>query len=117
MSSTTSGNAMVFRLLAAAIAIVLVSNDWSGSAAGEPRKHYWATSLSGAVDPVLLQGLRAAGRDRLARYRPARRRSRKAPRRDLRRQCDRLYREEQPAGIQAGARARFSRYSAALPNR
>jgi hypothetical protein len=53
---------MVFRLpaIAAAIAIVLVSNDWSGSAAGEPKKHYWATSLSGAVDPVLLQGLRAA---------------------------------------------------------
>jgi hypothetical protein len=62
MSGTTSGNAMAFRLfaIAAAIAVVLASNDWSGSAAGALKKHYWATSLSGPVDPLLLQGLRAA---------------------------------------------------------
>jgi hypothetical protein len=53
---------MVFRVFAmsVAIALALAANAWSGSRSGEPKKHYWATSLSGAVDPGLLQGLRVA---------------------------------------------------------
>jgi hypothetical protein len=46
--------------LAGVLAIAVLSLKWPSSPIGELKKQYWATSLSGAVDDDLLQGLYAA---------------------------------------------------------
>jgi hypothetical protein len=58
----SSGVSSTLRVLAfaALIAAAVASSYLPTAATPEPKKHYWATSLSGSVDPVLLQGLRGA---------------------------------------------------------
>jgi len=46
--------------LAVCLAVFVGFGDRQSAATGELKKHYWATSLSGEVEPALLQGLRAA---------------------------------------------------------
>jgi hypothetical protein len=54
------GAAVIAGGLAGALAIAVLSINWPPGPIGEPKKQYWATSLSGAVDAGLLRGLDAA---------------------------------------------------------
>jgi hypothetical protein len=53
---------MPFRAFAFAslVAIAFAATYAPSATSGEHRKHYWATSLSGGVEPILLHGLRDA---------------------------------------------------------